>query len=189
MLVEDNHMIHGHLVLKLTPPTICWCLIKRQIICNHQRELTTFEASWPNMSFLMSFSCRSQQERVQHEAGVEIPRQDEVSEETLHYSLPWLPHHLPPLPEPLHWRWLRAGELIALVFVMWEQPIWPNMLLKNQMCACGVNPPVLSLFIIACFFKKRNMEPSWNHPDDLFLIHDRIKSWRSQYIICVCYLN
>lgn len=51
---------------------------------------------------LMFISCRSQQYCVEHEADVEIPGQDAMSEETLHYSLPRLPHHLPPLPEPLH---------------------------------------------------------------------------------------
>lgn len=51
---------------------------------------------------LMFISCRSQQYCVEHEADVEIPGQDEMSEETLHYSLPRLPHHLPPLSEPLH---------------------------------------------------------------------------------------
>lgn len=34
-----------------------------------------------------------------------------------------------------------------------------------------------------------NMVPSWNHPDELFLIYDGIKSWGSQYSVCVCYLN
>ena len=47
-------------------------------------------------------ACRSQPEFVQHETGVEIPGQDEVSEEALHHSLPGLPHHLPALPQPLH---------------------------------------------------------------------------------------
>lgn len=63
------------------------------------------------VSLPLSPGCRSRQrEGEQHEAGVEIPGQDEVSEETLHHPLPRLPHHLPPLPQPLHRGRLRAGQ-------------------------------------------------------------------------------
>lgn len=49
-------------------------------------------------------------ERCDHEAHVEIRGQDEMSEEAFHVPLPGLPHHLPALLQPLHGRWIRAGE-------------------------------------------------------------------------------
>lgn len=37
-----------------------------------------------------------------HEAVVEIHGQDEVFPEAAHVSIPWVPHHLPSLFQPLH---------------------------------------------------------------------------------------
>lgn len=54
-----------------------------------------------NVPFVM-FSRHRSHSDSEHEAGVEIPGQDEMSEEALHYPLPRLPRHLPPLPQPLH---------------------------------------------------------------------------------------
>lgn len=78
-------------------------LIMRRFDCEHSKPAGL---KCPYMFFL----CRLQRGVcVQHEAGVEIPGQDEVSEETLHHPLPRLPHHLPPLPESVHRRRLCAG--------------------------------------------------------------------------------
>lgn len=65
-------------------------------------------------TLLLFFSCRAQRACAQHETGVEVPGQDEVSEETLHHPPPRVPHHLPPLPQPLHRGRLCVGQWIPL---------------------------------------------------------------------------
>lgn len=96
-LVEDNHFIYGRMV----PLTICWCSML------HPHAAPQADNIQSECPFVF---CSLQPGREGHEAAVEIPGQDEVSEETLHHPLPRLPHHIPPLPQPLHWGWLRAGK-------------------------------------------------------------------------------
>lgn len=64
---------------------------------------------WRLVSFinLLVSSVISRSDFYSH---VEVRGQDEVLQETFRVPLPRLPHRLPPLLQPLHGRWIRAGE-------------------------------------------------------------------------------